>query len=108
MGKMKYVIFTLIVIAIEFGISYLVNQMTSLHLLDAMFYVAIAFSVLFIFFSSSGGMTSNTNEAKVATSINGSKSNYQMNYSSFSLGLNPLVLGSVLFFVIGIVVSLLM
>ncbi|MBM7660320.1 hypothetical protein JOC85_001087 [Bacillus mesophilus] len=105
MGKLKYFTFTLIVIVVETGLAYLVSQMTGLYLLDAMFYLGIACCATFIYFSSSGGMVANKNEAMVAASILGSKSNYSMKRSPFSLRLNPLVFGSIVFFVLGFVLA---
>ncbi|MBM6616961.1 hypothetical protein [Bacillus suaedaesalsae] len=107
MNKLKYLIFTLIVMVLNFGVSYLVSNSIGIHLLDAILYVGIATSTIFIYFSSSGGFTSTRVEAEIATSIEGSKSNYQMKHSPFSLKVNPFVFGCVLFFITGVIIAFL-
>ncbi|WP_246943522.1 hypothetical protein [Bacillus pinisoli] len=105
MKRIRYWIFTLLVMGGNLGLSYLLSHSMEIRLLDAMFYVGAITTVIFIFFSSSGGFLSTRNEAHIATSIEGSKSNYQMQHSSFSLRVNPLVLGSVLFLFLGFILA---
>ncbi|KAA0547409.1 hypothetical protein FZW96_11130 [Bacillus sp. BGMRC 2118] len=98
MNIYKNTLFTFIVIIIEFVLSYLIYKMVNYRLLDIMFFVGVSCCAIFIYFSSYGGFISNTSQAKVATSIEGVKGNFKMKGTSFSLRVNFLVLGSVIFF----------
>ncbi|KAA0547131.1 hypothetical protein FZW96_14245 [Bacillus sp. BGMRC 2118] len=105
MKPIKYVLLTILVIGVNFGISFAISEAIGIHLLDGMLYVGIATSAMFIYFSSSGGFTSTRVEAEIATSIEGSKNNYQMKHSPFSLKVNPYVLGCILFFITGVIIA---
>ncbi|MFD1738074.1 hypothetical protein ACFSCX_16180 [Bacillus salitolerans] len=105
MKRTRFLIFTLIVIFIEVGISYVITKIFPLRMIDAMFFVGVACSAFFGYFSSSGGMMANARDAEYATSWLGIKSKYKMNYKSFSIGVNFLVLGSIIFLLLGFIIA---
>jgi len=98
----KFLILTFAVILVEFGISLLLVQKYNLLLLDSIFYVGIVFSLLFIFFSSTGGLFTNNSEMKTATSNLGFKNSYKLKRTLGSLSINCFNVGSFLFFLIGL------
>ena len=98
----KFVISTMIVILLEFGISYLVAQKFNMLYLDAMFYVGLSLTLLFIFFSSTGGLFTNYSEMNTATSKTGLKNGYKLKRTLGSLSINYLNIGSLLFFLLGL------
>lgn len=105
---MKYVrlgIFTMIVIFVELVLSYFLAAKFHYRLLDMMFYVGLFFSLFFVFFSSTGGLPTNYSEIQVAGSYMGIKDNYKFKRTFGSLSVNSFVLGSILFFIMGFLIS---
>ncbi|MCM3030129.1 hypothetical protein [Niallia sp. MER 6] len=98
----KFVIATMVVILMEFGISYLVAQKLNIFYLDAMFYVGLSLTLIFVFFSSTGGLFTNYSEMTTAKSYLGFKNNYKLTRKLGSLSINCLNVGSLLFFLIGL------
>lgn len=105
MKRLRLGLFTFLVMVAEFGFAYLLAEKFQLLLLDSMFYVGLFFTLFFIFFSSTGGFPTNYSEMSVATSYHGLKNNYKLKRTFGSLSVNPFVLGSVLFFMIGFVIA---
>ncbi|TKC19333.1 hypothetical protein [Robertmurraya kyonggiensis] len=105
MKKLWFAIFTVLVMGIEFGISYLIFFLFNYQLLGAMFLVGLVCSLVTIFFSSSGGIVSNYTESNFATSILGLKNGYKFKRTLGSVSVNCFNLGSVLFFVLGFVIA---
>jgi hypothetical protein len=106
MNYVKFAFFTVIVMIIEFGISYLVAYKFNLRFINAISFVGLFFTFISIFLSSTGGALTNLNDIKAATSLSGQMSNYKLKRTSESLSINCFNLGSILFFLIGIVVTL--
>lgn len=105
MKKLWFTIFTVLVMAVEFGISYLISFQFNYQLLGSMFLVGLASSLVTIFFSSTGGIVSNYHESELATSYIGWKNGYKFKRTLGSVSVNCFNIGSVLFFVIGFVVA---
>lgn len=105
MRYVKFGIFTMIVMLVEFGLSYFLAEVFHFRLLDIMFYVGLFFTIFFVFFSSTGGLPTNYSEVRLATSLVGIKSNYKFKRTFGSLRVNSFVLGSVLFFLVGFIVA---
>lgn len=106
MKPFKFAIFTIIVIVIEFGISYLVANKFNIRLIDSIFSVGLLLSLFSLFFSSSGGLFSNYSDVKIASSYIGLKNNYKIKRTFEAFNINCFNLGSILFFLIGLVVAI--
>ncbi|TRZ37562.1 hypothetical protein CEQ21_19130 [Niallia circulans] len=98
----RFLILTVAVILVELAISLLLAQKYNLLLLDSIFYVGLVFSLLFIFFSRTGGLFSNYSEMKTAASTLGFKNSYKLKRTIGSLSINCFNVGSFLFFLIGL------
>jgi hypothetical protein len=101
----RFITFTLIIILIETGIVYFISEQSAIRFLDLMFYAGVFFMVAAIFFSSSGGLISNMSGSKIMDSAHGILVGFKHERKLGSVSLNPLVVGSVLFFILGIVLS---
>ena len=106
MRSFKFAIFTIMVMIIEFGLSYLVANKFNLRLIDAIFTVGLLLTFLSIFLSSTGGLFSNYSDVKIASSFIGLKNNYKIKRTFEALNINCFNLGSILFFLIGLVVAI--
>lgn len=104
MKLVKFAIFTIIVMLMELGISYLIANKFNLQLLDGIFSVGFVFILVSIFFSSTGGLFTNYIEAKTVKILSG-LSNYKFKRTIGSLSVNCFNVGSILFFLIGLVVA---
>ncbi|MFD2442520.1 hypothetical protein ACFSO7_00675 [Bacillus sp. CGMCC 1.16607] len=100
MRVLRFVLFTVIVMLVEFGLSYLLSYKAKIPLIDAMFYAGVFFTVIFIYFSSTGGFISNVSQSKIARSYVGLRSNYKFQKTFGSLSVNYLNVGSVLYLLI--------
>lgn len=105
MRYMKIGISTAIVILVQLGLSYFLAERYHFQLLDMMFYVGLFFTIFSVFFSSTGGLPTNYSEISIATSYIGIKGNYKFKRTFGSLSVNSLVLGSVLFFLVGFIIA---
>ncbi|WP_449621522.1 hypothetical protein [Robertmurraya sp. Marseille-Q9965] len=105
MKKLWFVIFTVIVMVVELGISYLISYQFNYQLFGSMFLVGLVCSLVTIFFSSSGGIVSNYTESNLATSFIGLKNGYKLKRSFGSISVNCCNLGSGLFFISGFVIA---
>lgn len=105
---MKYVklgVFTILVMIVEFALSYMLASEFNFRLLDMMFYIGLFSTLFFVFFSSTGGLPTNFSEVRVAKSYLGIKSNYKFKRTFGSLNVNSFLLGSSLFFIMGFLVA---
>lgn len=105
MNKLWLAIFTVLVMVVEFGISYLIYYQFNYQLFGAMFLVGLVCSLVTIFFSSSGGIVSNYTESELASSYIGVKNGYKFKRRLGSVTVNCFNLGSVLFFISGFFIA---
>jgi hypothetical protein len=92
---------------VEFSLSYLLAQKYHIPLLDTMFYVGLVSSTFSIFFSSTGGLIRDFNEAQLAKSYLGLKNKYKFKRTFASFSVNSFVVGSVTFFLLGFLAAFL-
>ncbi|ADU28707.1 hypothetical protein [Evansella cellulosilytica] len=92
--------FIIISLGAQFGITFLVyEQLNTHHFFDVMFFTAILFVVITIFFSSSGGF----NMAHYKAERIYSQKSFKM--ERFSMNVNSFVISSVLFLIIYILLE---
>lgn len=105
MKIVRLAVLTILVMLVEFGLSYFIANEWNMRLIDVMFFVGLLFSLFFIYFSSTGGITTNFVESSVALSFIGLTNNYKIKRTFGSLQINCFNLGSVLFLLVGFVVA---
>jgi hypothetical protein len=86
--------------------SYFLSQKFEIKLIDMMFYVGVFTTAISLYFTSEGGIVTNYSEAETASSFQGLKSKHTFKRIIASLNLNFINVGSILFPLIVITVSL--
>lgn len=101
----RFILFSAIVVIIQLIITYFISIKVDIRFLDLMFYLGVGFMVITLFFSSSGGFISNLSDTQVMSSVEGMFGGFKHKREFGSVNLNPLVVGSITFFLLGIILA---
>lgn len=101
----RFLFFSMLVVLVELGLTYLISTKVETRFLDLMFYLGVAFVTITLFFSSTGGLISNRSDASVMNSLEGAFGGFKHKREFGSVSLNPLVGGSILYFILGILLA---
>ncbi|MEB1808572.1 MAG: hypothetical protein LPK26_14990 [Bacillaceae bacterium] len=97
MRNLIKLLFTLLLLAGQFGATFWIASLINMTFLDVMFFTSIGFLALFIFFSSNGGFVSNYANVMASKQSFG---NDVYKREVFSFRINSFVLSALLFFII--------
>ncbi|ALC88988.1 hypothetical protein AM500_03630 [Bacillus sp. FJAT-18017] len=106
MKIVRFIVLTALMIAVLMAISYFLSEKFGLTMINAMFYVGVFSTFISLYFSSSGGLTTNLAESEIAASYGGLKSGHSFKRTFLSLYVNFVNVGSVLFLIIVFVSAL--
>ncbi|QCR33083.1 hypothetical protein [Lysinibacillus sp. SGAir0095] len=101
--RKKYLMILTVAFIIELLITYLVASFFSVRMFEVMFFTGVAFTVVILFFTSSGGIISN-----MASSDVSARTGILQKSEPFIFKRGPIFMASVLLLIIGLVLFILL